>query len=125
MSRHLNESQRAMVAGRVVEYSKNKIQQWQKEKNSWIQSARANSHNGDRQPCSVCHKYLAVTQAHHLIPLHKQYDRKFVTADHSIVWLCPTHHAAVHRIIETNKWHLEGFDESEFNTLLDIAVKGV
>jgi hypothetical protein len=71
---------------------------------SWISRARALFAPGDAQPCCVCGKYRSLTAAHHLIPLNMQFDLGFEEVNDDHVWLCPTHHAAVHRVIET--WRL-------------------
>ena len=68
-------------------------------KNDWVAEARRSFIPSDRSPCAVCGQFGAITQAHHITPLAAQFDHGFVEPCHKHVWLCPTHHAAVHLII--------------------------
>jgi hypothetical protein len=52
---------------------------------------------GLAKPCEVCGRYKSLTHAHHVVPLHLQ-DEGTVIDEY--VWLCPTHHAAVHSFIK-------------------------
>lgn len=83
-----------------------------------IREARKAFSPGERQPCEVCGKYRSLTHAHHVVPLSVQTD---VVPDHASVWLCPTHHAAVHLFIEqatcnrerAGRWQVELINELE------------
>jgi hypothetical protein len=72
------------------------------KKQAWIENARASFRSGlgKRQPCGVCGKFSVVSQAHHLTPLAWQYERGLAVADHAHVWLCPSHHASIHAVLE-------------------------
>ena len=65
----------------------------------WLLLARESFTPSKRQACKVCRRYKSLTHAHHILPLSYQFARGFETPDHAIVWLCPTHHAAVHLFI--------------------------
>lgn len=65
----------------------------------WVSAARKLFVAGERQPCAVCGKFSSLTHAHHVIPLALQAQRDRMTVNHEHVWLCPTHHAAVHVLI--------------------------
>jgi hypothetical protein len=69
-------------------------------KHAWVKLARRDFQQSRRATCQVCGRFFDLTQAHHLIPLTAQYDRRFEVADHDHVWLCPNHHAILHRMIE-------------------------
>lgn len=62
----------------------------------WIREARRDFRPGDRQPCDVCGKYRSLAHAHHILPLAVQ---EGPVPNQEFVWLCPTHHAAVHLLI--------------------------
>lgn len=66
---------------------------------AFIAIARASFVPSSRKACKVCGRFESLTQAHHTIPLAIQFARGFETADQAHVWLCPTHHAAVHVLI--------------------------
>lgn len=68
-------------------------------KNEWVAEARRAFIPGARLACMVCGKFKALTQAHHITPLAAQYENGFTTPCHKYVWLCPTHHAAVHLVL--------------------------
>jgi hypothetical protein len=57
---------------------------------------------GKKKPCVVCGKYRAISEAHHLIPVHEQVDFciehgiKWLVLPVRFVWLCPTHHTIFH-----------------------------
>jgi hypothetical protein len=53
-----------------------------------------------RRTCEVCSKYASLTQAHHVIPLAVQFACGERRANHDHVWLCPTHHVAIHILID-------------------------
>jgi len=69
-------------------------------KADWVASARANFNPGRRQACLVCGRFDYVAQAHHVVPLGIQLDLGFEYPDHEHVWLCPTHHAVIHILID-------------------------
>lgn len=96
-------------------------------KKKWIASARAAFKPGVKQPCVVCGRYQSVAHAHHLTPLHMQYEAP--TFSEEFVWLCPTHHEGVHLVLESitgNTWpSLDGFSEEEKVKILRLAAMGV
>jgi hypothetical protein len=71
-------------------------------KAAWIAAARLEFAPDKRQPCIVCGKFRHVAHAHHAEPLAAQYDRGAERASHAHVWLCPTHHAILHVLIDRN-----------------------
>lgn len=68
-------------------------------KSAFIALARATFVPSKRCACKVCGKYKSLTQAHHVTPLAIQYDIGATKPNHDHVWLCPTHHAAVHILL--------------------------
>ena len=68
-------------------------------KDSFIKLGRASFRPSPRSACVVCGKFKSLTHAHHLVPLSLQHARGFAVASDSHVWLCPTHHSAVHVFI--------------------------
>lgn len=67
----------------------------------WIKDARRAFSPGDQEPCYVCGKYRRLAHAHHVFPLHLQAQRGLDKPIQDFRWVCPTHHAAVHRKIES------------------------
>lgn len=63
---------------------------------AWIADARRRFKPGLRSHCAICKRYRALAQAHHIIPLALQYARGYEEQDARFMWLCPTHHAAIH-----------------------------
>lgn len=68
-------------------------------RDEWIKNARLSFVPSQKKACEVCGQYESLCQAHHVIPLSIQWDRNYFDVDHSHVWLCPTHHAAVHSLL--------------------------
>lgn len=99
VSLNLKPGQRAMLAVRLRDISKEITKEKQAKKDAWIALARRSFRPARPAPCQVCGKYRDLAQAHHLVPLALQYDRGFRRIDHDHVWLCPTHHAAIHALI--------------------------
>jgi len=64
----------------------------------WIAAARKSFRPSLRTACVVCHKYEGLTQAHHVVPLSMQFAAD-MELSHEHVWLCPTHHVALHVLI--------------------------
>jgi hypothetical protein len=69
----------------------------------FIACARETFKPGVKQPCAVCGKYQALTQAHHVVPLAVQLRDRFRMPYQAFEWLCPTHHIAVHLFIDQTK----------------------
>lgn len=69
------------------------------DKAAWLAAARKSFRPGPRQACGVCGRHKAIAQAHHLVPLARQYARGAVVPDQRAVWLCPNHHSAVHLLL--------------------------
>jgi hypothetical protein len=77
----------------------------------------------EKRPCQVCHKYQSVAHAHHLFPLSWQAGLGLEKPDHSHVWLCPTHHALVHHVLNG---HLPcDIDCLEMQPIARIAARGL
>lgn len=103
-------------------------------RDAWITVARACFEPGKRMSCSVCNKYSGLAQAHHLIPLSIQAKAEPLPdiPDDSFVWLCPTHHVAVHILIgqmnskkvkasKACSHMLADMERDEIEKILDIA----
>jgi len=88
--------QRSMVAARIVIESKKNQRDRMEQAKKWVLRARSVFLPGNREPCFVCGKYVEVVHAHHIYPLSMQYDNGITAPIHDFIWLCPTHHAAVH-----------------------------
>lgn len=95
----LGKGQRAMIAARLVEASKELQREILPHKRAWIRAARDSFHPGERRPCSICGGYGGLTQAHHIVPLALQFEAGAIIALQNFVWLCPTHHIAAHAFI--------------------------
>ena len=96
----------------------------QQTRQAWIRRARAAFAPGEPEPCAICGKYQEVAHAHHITPLHTQADRGAKTPDQAFVWLCPTHHAAVHALLDRQDWPaLSGFTARE-RKLLEACARG-
>lgn len=122
--RHLDESQRAMVAARIAIVSKELQDAQQEIKNQWINQARQMFTPGKKESCFICNKYKSVVHAHHLIPLSRQDINS--PPNHDFVWLCPTHHAGVHQLIGYTSWpDWDGFSDEEKKLMTEIASKGL
>lgn len=91
-------------------------------RDEWLKNARSEFVPSEKKPCFVCGRYKDVAQAHHVVPLSKQDITK--RADHRYMWLCPTHHAGVHLIINMSDGYprLEGFSKEEGEKMADVAV---
>jgi hypothetical protein len=72
------------------------------KRREWIADERTafRSIVGERRRCEICDKFPAISEAHHIVPLAWQYDRGASVADHAHVWLCPSHHALVHAVLD-------------------------
>lgn len=66
---------------------------------SFIALARLQFNPGAKETCFVCNKYKSLAHAHHVVPLSIQAKRGLTKPDQRHVWLCPTHHSAVHILI--------------------------
>jgi hypothetical protein len=82
------------------------------DKRRWIAQARAEFAPGPRKCCAICRHYADVAHAHHTTPLHMQYDAGVERPDQAFVWLCPTHHYAVHQMLD-GSGDLAGFEPRE------------
>lgn len=90
---NLTISQRSMIAAKILNEAKER-------RLLWMQVARRAFKATERSPCEVCGGYSSVTQAHHVYPLSLQFQDGIEEAIHDHVWLCPTHHAVVHKLID-------------------------
>ncbi len=124
--RHLSSSQRAIYAANALPFFEEIKNKKRTEKEDWIKNARKTFNPGIKQPCFVCNKYESVTHAHHIFPLHLQYDRGVKEPIHDFMWLCPTHHAAIHiftdALIKTKPIDLKGFAYEELDALDGISL---
>lgn len=98
---------RTLIAGSFGVVQKQMRAERQVVKRTWISAARLSFDPGPRQSCHICGKFRYVAQAHHVIPLHKQFDRGFKEPDQEHAWLCPSHHAIIHVLIDQNITLLE------------------
>ena len=89
----------ALALGQKYNALRSKEAEAAQKKSRWIASARGQFCPGEQRPCAVCQKHQLISQAHHLLPLHMQFEAGAASADQSFVWLCPTHHAYVHAAI--------------------------
>ena len=81
---------------------------------------------GPSDPCAVCGRYKSVTHAHHVYPLSWQVKDGNVKANHEHLWLCPTHHALVHRILSDQSRHLDpDISCSEAQRIASFAAQGL
>ena len=87
---------RALIAAALVEGLRAERRSKKTAIRAWVACARKGFTAGCQKPCDVCHRYRDVAHAHHLVPLWWQAKCGFDAPVHSFVWLCPTHHAAVH-----------------------------
>lgn len=101
--RKFTASQRAVVALEIREMLKKDADDIQRTKNSWIASARKNFTPETNIPCKICGHYSKWTQAHHVIPLSRQFEMGYLHADHTVEYLCPTHHVILHVLL--NQFH--------------------
>lgn len=69
------------------------------DKETFVALGRASFAPSKRESCMVCGRFKSLSHAHHVVPLTIQFDRGFERPDNKHVWLCPTHHAAVHILI--------------------------
>lgn len=118
---------RALIVSEFLKVQKAEKTKRMLRKKEWINRARSGFKPGEKMPCQVCGKYQSVAHAHHLTPLHMQYEMP--TFSEEFVWLCPTHHEGVHLILETlngDGWpSLDGFSEEEKEKMLRFAAMGV
>ena len=69
------------------------------KKQEWLYQARLWFKPGEKKPCAICGKYESVCEAHHIVPLSLQFDHGFDIPNNNHIWLCPTHHAIAHKMI--------------------------
>ena len=93
------------------------------QKRTWIAEARRDFQPGTREACMVCDRYQGVAHAHHLTPLHTQFDRGATVPDQSFAWLCPTHHFGVHEVLDHGvaAKDLAGFSRRERAAIAEMA----
>lgn len=90
-------------------------------KAEWIDEARRAFQPSKRKPCMICGRYGSLSQAHHIVPLHVQYDQGVRQADHRHVWLCPSHHAAVHLFISFRTGRKEMLGSTRIELIVDLG----
>lgn len=95
----LPEGRRALIVNEIVAAGKKLARQRANAKSAWVAEARKGFVPSEREACAVCGRYKALAQAHHVFPLGEQFDARVSEPIHDHVWLCPTHHAGVHFII--------------------------
>lgn len=88
----------------------------------WIALARSTFKPPKPKPCAVCDRYASLAQAHHLVPLSMQAERRPEYVCHDHLWLCPTHHAAVHVLI-SHKSHQNSqvLNSKRMTVILELA----
>ena len=93
------------------------------DKREWMAEARRTFNHPEREKCTICNDFEFVTQAHHIVPLHMQADiiNEYVPI-HDIVWLCPTCHAIVHKLmsIDFSIKKKEGYSNEEIPGLSEM-----
>jgi len=96
----------------------------------WIAAARAELMAGEAEACDICGMTAAISQFHHVIPLSDQYDRGFVTPAHyPSAWLCPNHHAMLHKFLALNDFRKfneprrYGLTQEQVDKLYDLVLK--
>lgn len=119
--RNLTPEQRSYLIGKQYQEQKKQAVLLQHKKTKWIARARSEFSPGNSQPCIVCNKYRSVTQAHHIIPLKDQDITS--SPDQRYVWLCPTHHAGVHQLLDRKNGYpdWDGFTEEEKSGMFGVA----
>lgn len=122
-------SQRAMIGAYLERLVDEKAKENKRRKKEWIKAARAAFQPTEQQDCEVCGKYKSATHAHHVLPLSLQYDLGVTQPDHSYIWLCPTHHYAIHidisALIKNVGVSLPGFPPEERDRISSINVRFV
>ena len=93
-------SERAAIGRAVEEFISQQKKEKQAIKTAWIENSRNLLVTGEKEPCFICGKYKAVSHAHHVVPLHWQYEHGFKEPNNNFVWLCPTHHVLAHKYID-------------------------
>lgn len=86
------------------------------QRNRALAAARTAFRPSKKEPCGVCGRYQSLAQAHHIYPLSEQVDNGVDEIDHAYVWLCPTHHAVVHRM----RAALSGEDEHRSAAIIHV-----
>lgn len=69
-------------------------------RDEWIAAARRSFTPVAREACYICGKFEAITEAHHVAPLHLQFKAGFETPNDDHFWLCPNHHAMLHVFLD-------------------------
>jgi hypothetical protein len=117
---------RALLAATMGAVSKKMDGERAQRKKAWIAAARIVFDPGKRKPCFICGRFRSVAEAHHVVPLGKQFDLGFEVADHEHEWLCPSHHTVLHLWIDHDlpndrSWQAHGeLVDGEANALLDL-----
>lgn len=88
---------------------------------SFITLARLQFNPGVKEACFVCNKYKSLAHAHHVVPLSIQAKRGMTKPDQKHVWLCPTHHSAVHILIGQAESKNTKASKSCINLLADLT----
>lgn len=118
---------RALLAATVGAVSKKMAGELAQRRKTWIAAARIAFDPGNRKHCFICGRFRSVTEAHHVVPLGKQFDLGFEVADDEHEWLCPSHHAVLHLWIDRDlpngrSWEAHSeLDEREAAALLDLV----
>lgn len=106
---------RALAAGVMVSVSRDIHVAKSQRKRLWIAAARLAFRPDERQRCFVCSKFQAIAEAHHVVPLARQFELGYEEPSHQHEWLCPNHHAIVHLHVDrldSSTWPSESaFDD--------------
>jgi hypothetical protein len=121
---------RAVLAARMWAIDREMRGERASSKRAWIASARLLFEPRPREARFVCGKFKSITQAHHLVPLAKQFDRGLETASHAHEFLCPNHHAILHLWIDGDisierrqrrgAPTLDDLDDHEYQRMMDL-----
>src|ERR1700737_4273666 len=82
-----NIGKRALLAATITKISKEMRAEQGQRKRAWIAAARLEFEPGGRKACFVCGEFKAIAQAHHFVPLAKQFDLGYQPALHEYEWL--------------------------------------
>jgi hypothetical protein len=95
------------------------------DKDDFVALAREAFEPGEKKPCEVCNKYQSLTHAHHIVPLSIQARSIPDIPNQSFVWLCPTHHAAVHILVGQMDSKSGKPSKSCINVISDLSDEGI
>ena len=120
---------RALIAASVQAVWKQVGDERQRRKTAWIEAARRSFAPGGREPCAVCGRYQGLSEADHTLPLALQFEAGAQEPEQEHDWLCPTHHAAQHVLIDAlmarRSVRIEGVPDQEIEALHRLGARMV